>query len=115
MPGTPFHVDLGSARYRVAIEYDGDYHRSTEQQSIDIARWNAITDQRWTIIRVTSPMLLSGRAAFLDRVARELRKRGWRGPSPTVPPLKLPAVHRLNTVMEDETAGQILHNGVQFG
>ncbi|MET9326966.1 DUF559 domain-containing protein [Tsukamurella sp. NPDC003166] len=106
VPGTPFHVDLGSARYRVAIEYDGGYHRSKEQQRIDIARWNAITYQRWSIIRVTSPMLLSGRATFLDRVAHELRTRGWRGPSPTTPPLKLPAIHRLNDVTVTETAGQ---------
>ncbi|WP_415675542.1 endonuclease domain-containing protein [Tsukamurella hominis] len=113
VPGTPFHVDLGSGKYRIAIEYDGDYHRSTEQQRIDIARWNAITDQKWIIIRVTSPMLLSGRAAFLDRVARELRARGWSGPSPTNPPLKLPKIHRLNDVPESKTAGHSLQNVVQ--
>ncbi|TWS18228.1 hypothetical protein FK529_16120 [Tsukamurella asaccharolytica] len=106
---------MGSARYRVAIEYDGGYHRSGEQQRIDIARWNAITGQQWTIIRVTSPMLLSGRAAFLDRIARELRTRGWQGPSPTVPPLKLPKIHRLNDVLESKTAGRKLQNVVQSG
>lgn len=113
VPGTPFHVDLGSGKYRIAIEYDGDYHRSKEQQRIDIARWNAITDQKWIIIRVTSTTLLGGRAEFLERVARDLRSRGWRGPSPTTPALRLPTIHRLNTISEGEPTGQSLLNSVQ--
>ncbi len=90
VPGTPYHADLGATKYRVAIEYDGGYHRTEEQQRADVVRWNAITGQRWAVIRVTSTTLLSGRAEFLDRVARELRARGWRGPSPTTPRLALP-------------------------
>ncbi|WP_158635012.1 endonuclease domain-containing protein [Tsukamurella asaccharolytica] len=91
VPGTPYHVDLGSARYRVAIEYDGGYHRTDEQQRADVIRWNAITGQGWGLIRATSPTLLTGRAEFLDRVERELRTRGWSGPSPTTPKLALPS------------------------
>ncbi|MET9325550.1 DUF559 domain-containing protein [Tsukamurella sp. NPDC003166] len=91
VPGTPYHVDLGSGRYRVAIEYDGGYHRTDEQQRADVIRWNAITGQGWGLIRITSTTLLTGRAEFVDRVARELRTRGWRGPSPTTPKLTLPS------------------------
>ncbi len=90
VPGTPFHVDLGSDRYHVAIEYDGGYHRTTEQQRADVLRWNAITGQEWGLIRVTSATLLGGRAEFLARVEQELRIRGWGGPSPTNPKLTLP-------------------------
>ena len=90
IPGTPYHSDLGSGRYRVAIEYDGGYHRTDEQQRADVIRWNAITGQGWGLIRATSTTLLSGRAEFLDRVARELRTRGWSGPSPVSPRLTLP-------------------------
>ena len=90
IPGTPYHADLGSGRYRVAIEYDGGYHRTDEQQRADVLRWNAITGQGWGLIRATSSTLLSGRAEFLDRVARELRTRGWSGPSPVNPRLTLP-------------------------
>ncbi|GAB3129690.1 hypothetical protein GCM10027289_12800 [Tsukamurella serpentis] len=106
IPGTPYHVDLGSQRYRVAIEYDGGYHRTDEQQRADVIRWNAITGQGWSLIRATSTTLLSGRAAFLDRVERELRSRGWNGPSPTVPKLTLPRRPQLNTVTSGITAGR---------
>ena len=90
IPGTPYHADLGSGRYRVAIEYDGGYHRTDAQQREDVIRWNAITGQGWGLIRATSTTLLGGRAEFLDRVARELRTRGWSGPSPMNPRLTLP-------------------------
>lgn len=90
IPGTPYHADLGSRRYRVAIEYDGGYHRTDAQQRADVIRWNAITGQGWGLIRATSTTLLSGRAEFLDRVAGELRTRGWSGPSPVNPKLTLP-------------------------
>lgn len=90
IPGTPYHADLGSGRYRVAIEYDGGYHRTDAQQRADVVRWNVITGQGWGLIRATSATLLSGRSEFLARVERELRTRGWHGPSPMVPKLTLP-------------------------
>lgn len=90
IPGTPYHADLGSEKYCIAIEYDGGYHRTDEQQRADVIRWNAITGRGWGLIRATSTTLLSGRAEFLDRIATDLRARGWRGPSPTVPKLTLP-------------------------
>lgn len=46
IPGTGFHVDLGDADHRIAIEYDGGYHRSVSQQRKDVRRWNEITDQK---------------------------------------------------------------------
>ncbi|ADG80201.1 hypothetical protein TPAU25S_02710 [Tsukamurella paurometabola] len=91
IPGTSYRVDLGSSKYAIAIEYDGAYHRSVPQQRVDIARWNTITGLGWSIIRVTSDTLLRNRPAFLARTEKELRSRGWRGPSPSIPPLRLPA------------------------
>lgn len=91
VPGTPYHVDLGSARHRVALEYDGGYHRSVSQQRKDIARWNRITGQRWAIIRVTATTLRTDLAGFIARVDGELRLRGFDGPAPSTPILYLPA------------------------
>ncbi|NMD55381.1 MULTISPECIES: DUF559 domain-containing protein [Tsukamurella] len=91
VPGTQYHVDLGDQEHRIAIEYDGGYHRSIAQQRKDIRRWNAITDHKWVIIRVTSTTLTRDRAAFIARIESELRRRGWSGPTPTEPRLELPA------------------------
>ena len=90
VPATGYRVDLGSAIYRITIEYDGGYHRSVAQQRRDITRWNAITGRGWAIIRVTSTTLTADRATFLARIESELRSRGWRGPAPVVPRLELP-------------------------
>ncbi|CAM3142375.1 DUF559 domain-containing protein [Tsukamurella hominis] len=91
VPGTRYHVDLGDREHRIAIEYDGGYHRTVAQQRKDIRRWNAITDQKWAIIRVTSATLTDDRAAFIARIESELRRRGWNGPAPTESRLRLPA------------------------
>ncbi|WP_175400089.1 DUF559 domain-containing protein [Tsukamurella pseudospumae] len=91
VPGTGYHVDLGDGEHKIAIEYDGGYHRSIRQQRRDIRRWNAITGREWAIIRVTSETLTGDLAAFITRIESELRHRGWTGPPPTVPRLILPA------------------------
>ncbi|MCS3778678.1 DUF559 domain-containing protein [Tsukamurella ocularis] len=91
VPGTQYHVDLGDQEHRIAIEYDGGYHRSVAQQRKDIRRWNAITDQKWVIIRVTSETLTGDLTSFVARIVSELRRRGWSGPAPAVPRLHLAA------------------------
>lgn len=91
IPGTALHTDLGSAGHRIAIEYEGDYHRGSDQHKRDIARWNRITGDGWTLILVSSTMLTNppARATFVARIERELRVRGWAGPAPSTPELHL--------------------------
>lgn len=89
--GTGYHVDLGDPEHKIAIEYDGGYHRSVAQQRKDIRRWNAITGQNWAIVRVTSETLTKDLATFITRIESELRLRGWSGPTPALPHLALPA------------------------
>lgn len=91
IPGTALHTDLGSAGHRIAIEYEGDYHRGSEQHKRDIARWNRITGEKWTLILVSSTMLTStpARTSFVAQIAGELHARGWVGPAPSTPELHL--------------------------
>lgn len=89
MPGTALHTDLGAGEYRIAIEYEGDYHRGSEQHKKDIQRWNRITDRGWILILVTSTMLTDTPGEFVDLIARKLTARGWRGQAPSTPVLHL--------------------------
>lgn len=111
IPGTRYRVDLGSERYRIAIEYDGGYHRSVAQQRRDVARWNAITGRGWAIIRVTAWTLAHDRATFVLRLENELRARGWSGPRPVLPRLALPPSSAVSVgesqVAITETAGNV--------
>ncbi|WP_210603349.1 hypothetical protein [Brevibacterium oceani] len=48
------HPDLGYPKEKLALEYEGDHHRTSEYQwAADIDRVNALKIAGWTVIRVT--------------------------------------------------------------
>jgi YD repeat-containing protein len=48
-------LDMGWEQLKLAVEYDGDHHRTSRRQfNKDIARAEALTDLRWTDVRVTA-------------------------------------------------------------
>lgn len=48
------HPDLGYPKEKLALEYEGDHHRTSEHQwAADIDRVNALRAAGWTVIRVT--------------------------------------------------------------
>ena len=48
------HPDLGYPKEKLALEYEGDHHRVSEDQwAVDIDRVNALRAAGWTVIRVT--------------------------------------------------------------
>lgn len=49
-----FFIDLAIPRYRIAIEYQGDYHRDPEQWRRDRMRRAALEAQGWTVIELTA-------------------------------------------------------------
>ncbi|MFC9561232.1 endonuclease domain-containing protein [Agromyces sp. NPDC056965] len=79
----PPTVDLAYPEYRVGIEYEGDYHRTTEQFRRDIRRYERIQDIGWSVIRVSArdvPDLDSAASReTTDRIAARLRQHGWVG------------------------------------
>lgn len=50
-------VDLGYEDRRLAIEYDGDHHRSVERYRRDAARRTTLRELGWYVIEVTAPDL----------------------------------------------------------
>lgn len=69
-------VDLAYPQWRIAIEYEGDGHRTDrEQWRTDIRRQRDLEDQGWIVIRVTQLDLADGGAALASRVRRAISSR----------------------------------------
>lgn len=47
-------IDIAIPRYRIAIEYQGDYHRDAEQWRLDRMRRAALEAQGWIVIELTA-------------------------------------------------------------
>jgi very-short-patch-repair endonuclease len=70
-------VDLAYPECRIAIEYEGDGHRTDRDQwRIDIRRQRDLEDRGWLVIRVTELDLRDGGGALAARVRRALIARG---------------------------------------
>ncbi len=68
--------DLGWDEYKVAAEYDGDYHRSDRRRFVkDIDKIGIAEDQGWIVIRVVAE---HRPRAIVSRVYGALTRRGWR-------------------------------------
>ena len=67
--------DLGWREYKVAAEYDGDYHRSDRRRFVrDIDKLGIADEQGWIVIRVVSE---HRPASIVSRVYQALIRRGW--------------------------------------
>jgi hypothetical protein len=67
--------DLGWEEYKVAAEYDGDYHRSDRRRFVkDIDKLGTAEDEGWIVIRVVSEHRPRD---IVSRVYRGLTRRGW--------------------------------------
>jgi hypothetical protein len=75
-------VDFADPDYRVAVEYEGDHHRTPEQFRRDIRRYERLQDIGWLVVRVSAADVpdVDGSASreATDRIAARLRQRGWR-------------------------------------
>ncbi len=64
-----FHGDLVYRSARVAVEYDGEHHRTDDRQfSIDVDRLDSIMAARWRVLRVDR-RLLARRQELVARVS----------------------------------------------
>lgn len=79
-------VDLLYDPYRLAVEYEGDHHRTDGWPwSVDIERAESLAAAGYTLIRVTAARMLDPRA-LAQIVHTHLRDRGYPGPPPTFTP-----------------------------
>lgn len=68
--------DLGWKDYKVAAEYDGDYHRSDRRRFVkDIDKLRIADDQGWIVVRVVSE---HRPVDIVSRMHQALTRRGWR-------------------------------------
>lgn len=67
-------VDLGFEDAKVAVEYDGAYHRDREQFGRDRQRLNALQAAGWQVVFVTASDLRD-LSAVVDRVRQALAAR----------------------------------------
>ncbi|AGZ50856.1 hypothetical protein PJK45_27755 [Mycobacterium kansasii] len=66
-------LDMGWEHIKVAVEYEGDHHRTDRRQfNKDIARFEALSDLGWMVVRVTVEDVPGG---ILRRVAAAWARR----------------------------------------
>lgn len=76
--GIVLHPDLGWPEFRVAVEYDGQWHASADQLHRDRRRLNQLTAAGWLVFHVTSERMRRDFAGVLREVREALMARGWR-------------------------------------
>lgn len=64
-------VDLGYRPWRLALQYDGEHHRTAEQQARDVLRDRWCADHDWLSIKV---MWADARDDYADVVVRVRRR-----------------------------------------
>jgi hypothetical protein len=69
-------LDMGWDRFKVAVEYDGDQHRTSRRQYVrDIRRLQTLEECGWIVVRVVAE---DRPEAVIGRVREALRRRGYR-------------------------------------
>ncbi|RCK69155.1 hypothetical protein DT076_12500 [Desertihabitans brevis] len=71
--------DLVWEEFGVVAEYEGDHHRTDPVQwDEDISRADRLSDEHWSVVRVTVRQLRTQPAALRARFVRALTRGGWR-------------------------------------
>jgi hypothetical protein len=70
------HADLGYARWKLALEYEGRHHADREQFGRDIDRYSLMAADGWLTLRFAARHI-NGPDVVLDRTRRALLNRGW--------------------------------------
>lgn len=76
--GLVLHPDLAWPAYRVAVEYDGQWHADADQLHRDRQRLNLLLGAGWLVLHVTSRRLHRDFPAVLREIHAALAGRGWR-------------------------------------
>lgn len=77
-PAGPYRLDLSYPELKVAIEYDGDTHRTQERAMRDLNRQAYLTDDGWTVLRFTAAQVLRRPWWVAARVREELIRAAGR-------------------------------------
>ncbi|WBC12809.1 hypothetical protein O7600_16635 [Micromonospora sp. WMMA1998] len=72
------HPDLAWPEFRVAVEYDGQWHADPDRTHLDRRRLNQLVGAGWLVLHVTGRRLRTEFPALVREVRAALVARGWR-------------------------------------
>jgi hypothetical protein len=68
-------ADLAYREWKIAIEYEGDYHRERQQYQRDVARINALREAGWLVLRFTANDVFLHSERLVRQVTRAIMSR----------------------------------------
>jgi hypothetical protein len=74
--GTELRPDFEFREYKVLVEYQGDWHRTTAQWRKDMTRRSRLEARGWTVVEINWDDLLDP-AELFARLTSILRRTGW--------------------------------------
>jgi hypothetical protein len=69
--------DMQYREFKIAIEYEGDHHRSAEQMARDVRRGDITAAAGWLERRITKGEMSNGARAAVAKIRRALVDQGW--------------------------------------
>lgn len=79
-PGLPYVLDLARRDVKVAVEYDGEHHRTPQQHAKDLTRWNRLRRRGWLDFPVTTTMITLEQDATAADIRAAVQERERRLP-----------------------------------
>ncbi|WP_431942732.1 hypothetical protein [Micromonospora marina] len=76
--GLILHPDLAWPEFRVAVEYDGQWHSDADRMHLDRRRLNQFVAAGWLVLHVTGRRLRKEFPALVREIRAALVARGWR-------------------------------------
>ncbi|WBC02691.1 hypothetical protein [Micromonospora sp. WMMA1976] len=76
--GLILHPDLAWPEFRVAVEYDGQWHSDADRMHLDRRRLNQFVAAGWLVLHVTGRRLRKEFPALVREIRAALVTRGWR-------------------------------------
>ncbi|MFG1675585.1 endonuclease domain-containing protein [Micromonospora sp. NPDC049282] len=76
--GLVLHPDLAWPEFRVAVEYDGQWHADPDRMHLDRRRLNQLVEAGWLVLHVTGRRLRQEFPALVREIRAALVARGWR-------------------------------------
>jgi hypothetical protein len=70
--GRHVRLDLAWPEHRVAVEYDGEDHRTASRHAADLDREAALQDLGWDVVHVTARQVYGTPNVVMARIARKL-------------------------------------------
>ena len=76
--GLILHPDLAWPEFRVAVEYDGQWHADADRTHLDRRRLNQLVAAGWLVLHVTGRRLRKEFPVLVREIRAALVARGWR-------------------------------------